>query len=331
MSQITFVCCIESGFLEAQTLRLVASLRQYGGKLANEPVLAVIPRFSFPLASETKKILSDLNVQFLHCKEDPQYGWFNYFNKPVALSCAEKIVTTEQICWLDGDMIWTGEPSELILGENEDFAAFPTQFKEMSTNGQADDPYYPLWIKFCEVAGISLDDLPLFKCDETGEIVHLYYNSGIFTYRTKHAFGEKYLSMCRDLLDSNYAGSDKDFGQGIKEQGAVSLCVVKHKINWRPLTYQYNYSFSSQDYPHLYSEEKLRSSCIIHYHDGMWSHFWPIFIKSIGQTHPKVYDWLETLGPMQSNTPLIYRALNKFLSRKRKKKQTAYAAQSIYV
>jgi len=331
MSQITFVCCIECGFLEVQTIRLVSSIRQFGGKFANEPVIAVIPRFGFPLAAETKKILSSLNVQLLYCKEDPKYGWFNFFNKAIAVSSAEKIATTEQICWLDSDMIWTGEPVELILGEHEDFAAFPTQIKEMSTNGHSDDPFYGLWIKFCELVGISLDDLPLFKCDETGEMVHLYYNGGIFTYRTKYAFGEKYLSMCRDLLDSNYASLAKGFSQGIKEQGAIGLCVAKHKMNWRPLSYQYNYSFSNYDCLHSYSEEKLRSSCIIHYHDAMWPPFWPIFIKCIGQTHPKVYEWLEILGPMRSNTPLIYRALNKLLSAIRKKKQIAYAALSIYV
>ena len=48
----TFVTCIESGGLEEQTIRLMKSLRKWGGKFADAPVYAVNPRFGVPLARQ---------------------------------------------------------------------------------------------------------------------------------------------------------------------------------------------------------------------------------------------------------------------------------------
>ena len=59
ISDITFVCCVESGSLESQTIRMVESLRRYGGKFANAPVIAVTPRFGAPLSKATLQVLKN--------------------------------------------------------------------------------------------------------------------------------------------------------------------------------------------------------------------------------------------------------------------------------
>jgi hypothetical protein len=41
--EITFVCCVESGSLESQTIHLVESLRRYGDKYSTAPIIAVTP------------------------------------------------------------------------------------------------------------------------------------------------------------------------------------------------------------------------------------------------------------------------------------------------
>ena len=38
---VGFVCCVESGKLEQEAVRLVESLRRWGGRLSTAPVVAV--------------------------------------------------------------------------------------------------------------------------------------------------------------------------------------------------------------------------------------------------------------------------------------------------
>jgi hypothetical protein len=316
MNQMTFVCCIESGFLEDQTIRLVQSIRLFGGNFADTPIIAVIPRFSLPLANETKKQLSINNVQVVSCKEDPEYGWFKYYNKPRAMECAEKIATTEQICWLDSDMIFTGQPDELLLADDEDFAAHPAEIKEMGTSGPG-DAYYPLWLKFCEATGIALDDLPLLKCDESGELVHMYFNGGIFVYRTKSQFGAKYLALCRDLLNTKVITSVSGFTNGVKEMSALGLVVTRDKLRWKPLSYTHNFPIGNWIPDLSKLKDKMASVSILHHHNAMYPAYWPVFIEVFGQALPNVHEWLSPLGPLGNKAPLLYRALNKLLAKRR--------------
>jgi hypothetical protein len=63
--QITFfVCCVESGALEGQTVRMVESLRRWGGQFANAPLVAVSPRLSSPLSRETHRAFERLQVEY---------------------------------------------------------------------------------------------------------------------------------------------------------------------------------------------------------------------------------------------------------------------------
>ena len=122
-SQITFVCCVESGWLEAQTLRMIESLRRWGGQFANAPVFAVTPRFGPPLADKTLQTFNKLNVKYLRCHEKREYSWYPFLNKPCALIAAEKHSTSEHIAWLDSDLLIVVEPNQMSLNEGEDFLA----------------------------------------------------------------------------------------------------------------------------------------------------------------------------------------------------------------
>jgi hypothetical protein len=60
---ICFVACVESGPLEAQTVRLADSIRRFGGRLAGSDIIAVTPRFGPPLARETRRRFAELGVR----------------------------------------------------------------------------------------------------------------------------------------------------------------------------------------------------------------------------------------------------------------------------
>src|SRR5919199_5589638 len=119
--QITFVCCVESGSLEAQTVRMIESLRRWGGRFANAPLVAVTPRFGSPLSHKTRQTFERFNVEYLQFQAKSRYPWFQYLNKPNALVAVEERSTSECIGWLDSELLFLDEPNQPLLNEGEDF------------------------------------------------------------------------------------------------------------------------------------------------------------------------------------------------------------------
>jgi len=76
---ITFVCCVESGSLESQTIRMVESLRRYGGKFSTAPVIAVTPWFGPPLSKSTLQVFDNLKVTYLRPQIKQQFQIRNVY------------------------------------------------------------------------------------------------------------------------------------------------------------------------------------------------------------------------------------------------------------
>jgi len=321
-SQITFVCCVESGALEAQTVRMIESLRRWGGQFANAPVFAVTPRFGPPLANKTRQTFDKLNVEYLRFHPKNQYSWFKFLNKPYALVAAEERSTSEAICWLDSDLLIVGEPDKLILNEGEDFLGCASD-KEMGTAGP-EDPFEPLWKENCKSLGIDIEDLPWITTEQEGKHIRLYWNGGIFVYRRSTSFANHYLQTCIQLLDARTAAKAAGYSVGINEMSAIGLAMVKMGISWRALPYSHDYIMGSFTHDEWYKEEQLKAARIIHYHDAMWPHFWPVFINCLRDTHPQVADWLSSIGPMENEAPVYCRSMSKILKYFRTKQESEY-------
>ena len=61
--EITYVCCIEHGRLEQQTLTMIASLRAFGGSLGQGRILCVIGRKGAALSPHTREALHSLGAE----------------------------------------------------------------------------------------------------------------------------------------------------------------------------------------------------------------------------------------------------------------------------
>jgi len=323
-SGITFVCCVESGTLECQTIRMVESLRKYGGKFSSAPVIAVTPRFGPPLSRHTLQTFRKMNVMHIRSYSKTNYSWFKFLNKPLALVAAEQYITSESVCWLDSDLLFVDEPDKLELLSSEDFLGFPVECKEMGTTGLG-DPNEPMWQNFCRALGIEIENLPWVVTAQTGERVRLYFNGGIFVYRRATGFAKKYLDICLQLLDSYIATNGEGCGPGIKEMSAIGFVVIKDNLKWRPLPYSHDYVMLSVSHNDWYQEELLREAKVIHYHDAMWPTFWPVFLECLHSTHPQVGRWLASLGPMSNEAPLSWRIISKLLKSLRLKAENTYS------
>jgi hypothetical protein len=330
MSNITFVCCVESGSLESQTIRMLQSLRRYGGKFSTAPVIAVTPRFGSPISKKTLQVFDNLQVTHLHSQIKTNYSWFKFLNKPLALVAAEKYITTEAVSWLDSDLLIVDEPEKLNLLPSDDFLGFPVECKEMGTTGLG-DPYEPLWKEFCRIIGIDIEELPWIITAQTKQRVRLYFNGGIFVYRRSTDFANNYLDICLQLLNSHIGTKAEGYNVGIKEMSAIGFAVIKMGLAWQPLPYSHDYVMLSKTHKDWYKEELLQEARIIHYHDSMWPAFWPVFIECLRNTHPEVENWLASLGPMSNEAPLQWCFVNKVLKNIRSRSENAYNQNCLMV
>ncbi len=318
--EITFVCCVESGALEAQTVRMVESLRRWGGRFANAPLVAVTPLFGPPLSDKTRKTFERLNVEYLHFQAKSPYPWFKYLNKPNALVAVEERSTSEYIGWLDSDLLFVGEPDQLILNDGEDFVACASD-KNIGTTGPG-DPFESYWKEICQVVGIDICDLPWVTTQMDEKRIRLYWNSGVFVYRRRTNFAKHHLDISLQMLDAHIA----NYNAGIffTDQVALGLAMVKMGLSWRALPYSHNYTMSPLIHDQWYNQQQLKQAKIVHYHDSMWPSAWPEFINCLSLTHPEVAFWLQSIGPMQNEAPVQWRITKKLLGHFRAKEELAY-------
>ena len=287
----TIVCCIESGPLEHQTVRLVESLRRWGGAFGANPVMAVTPRAGPALLRSTHATLDRFGVEHLRFRAHERYLWQHYMNKPLAILAVAERVSTPILAWFDSDMIVVRPPMELVLGADEDFVACARDRGIGSTGPEDSNDVY--WGHVCRVAGIDLDRLPWLHTQEEGEKIRLYWNSGLFAFRRSSGMAEDYLKMNLELLDSRVGTVATKLQYN--DQVALGLSMVRTGLRWRPLSHAHNYGVSRW---HPSDPGELAQACIVHYHDSLASDFFPELVLRITASHPEVGAWLRSMGSL---------------------------------
>jgi hypothetical protein len=298
------VACIESGPLEPMTVRMIESLRQFGGRLSNCEVMAVNARTGAPLRPETRRRLARLGVELVVSRQSHRYVWQHLLHKLHSLVAIEGRTTAETIGWLDSDIILLGEPTDMILEPHEDFTAMPSMGILGSTG--PDDPNDAFWARAAQRLGIPLDDLPWVITAENADRIRLYLNSGVFTYRRSLGLAKDFLEDCEALLDARVPR--KHIEAHLIEQASISLTVHRRGLNLRVLTPPCNFNLTSRQ-PELIRPEVLKDLRVLHYHDAMEPHTWDRLLGALRSHHPAVYEWLKDQGPVTDPTPQAWRGV----------------------
>jgi hypothetical protein len=307
-SPLCFVACVESGPLEAQTVRLAESIRRFGGALADSEILAVTPRFGPPLARATRRRFRELGVRHERVPAHPDYAWYHYLNKPVSLAAAEHLTDAPLLAWLDSDIVLLGEPEGLALGPDLDFAAAAPDLGIVGSTGP-DSPFDAGWHRLCEVTGVPIDDLPWITTDVEQARIRLYFNSGVFSYRRGIGFSDLYLKMCLKALDAHFGFEGN--GEHYTDQLCLGLTMLEGGLRWRQLSHTHNFavaSFLPEPVP-----QDLRAARVLHYHDGMGPHHYATLLRQLQATHPDVHAWLAAEHPLTDPAPTAARLLRQGL------------------
>lgn len=302
--RITFTCCVESGTLEEGVIRLVESLRAFGGELADAQVVAVTPRRGPALRAETLRRFGQLGIEYARISPRNRYAWMPYLNKAYTLQEAEKRARGDVVAWLDSDILVLAPPDGLLLADDEDLAVCPRD-KNVGTAGPADG-FEPYWRKLCADVGLDVDDLPWVDTTADAQRVRLYWNAGIFSYRPATGFLDAWRRTIERELDSTDASTlDKMYWV---DQVSLGLAAVSHGMRYRNLPGELNYGIASHFSDHL-SDEGLAGAVLLHYHDSMAPENWDWFLDSLAGPLPAVRDWVVERGPVLERTTLGTRAV----------------------
>jgi len=175
----TFVLCIEANAICAQALLLAESIRRWGGRHRDAPILAYAPRPGLGVDAATRARLAALRVEYIDLPLNtacPEYG---SANRVFAAAHAERHAQSDFLIVLDSDTVFLDEPA---LPAAFDALVRPVDAKGSASAGPG-DPFDPYWQSLAALAGMPLDRLPFVHATATGECVRASYNGGLVVVR----------------------------------------------------------------------------------------------------------------------------------------------------
>lgn len=236
--QLTFVLCIEGTAIEQQALMLCESIRRFGGRYGQSPIVAVSPRPDVPIARASRRQLARLGVRHVSVPLNRTGSSYLPINRIVAGAWAEQNLATEYIVILDSDMLLVREPT-FYRG---DAGARPVDVKGSASAG-SDDPLDNYWRRICAFAGIAIDDLPWITATIDQARIRASYNAGFTIVRracgilgaTADTFMASFAADLRPLRDRNL---DVRASTGLvshvasefwgSSQAALSAAIARH-------------------------------------------------------------------------------------------------------
>lgn len=303
----TFVCAIESGRLEDETLLMVRSLRTFGGSLRNEPVMAVMGRTGPALRRDIRDELHRLGVEIVTSPiGENRYPWFGYSNKIMAVETADRLAKTPVVTWLDSDVLIASDPSGLLLADDEDFAARTEPLNAAVSS--ADRRSEPYWIALCDVIGVDYARLPWLS-DDTGNRL-VYFNSGVFSWRRASGFAADYVLAFWRLLDSRIALPNGSFFSA--DQVTLSPVMTRLRLRWRHLSHCDHHMLFP---PLLDRGPSIGGSAVLHYSRSMQPPHRSVMLDRVAREHPELGRWLHDNVVEPRATPRGV-ALNRWILRK---------------
>ncbi|MET0381967.1 MAG: hypothetical protein ABW032_00940 [Burkholderiaceae bacterium] len=289
---ITFVCCIEHGRLEDETLLMLETLRMNGGALAEARVIAVVGRRGAPLAGATIRALERLDVELVHDRAANPAPWFNYANKVAAVQIAQARATTPLVAWLDSDVLIAAEPRGLLLPEGIDFGG-RCEFLPPAVHAGS-RLHVPYWERLCALAGAKLDDLPLVRIDHLGVDIRLNFNSGVFVWRRGSTFAQAYKALFVALLESRLAQHDGNFFT--TDQVIIAPLLLANGLSWKHLDLVDHHMIFQKQLEGPGASPDMSRSRVVHYSRSLNPPFRPAFLKRLEAELPALFAHLQARG-----------------------------------
>jgi hypothetical protein len=272
---------------------MVESLREFGGRLATAPVLAITPRLGPRLARTTRRRFAELGVTRLRSWHFRR-AWWNFYPKVWVLEDAERVATTRSVVYVDSDILFLSEPTELMLPTEAVVAACPRDSGIVGTTGP-EGRYEYAWRRVCDAVGLALDDLPWVDPYDGSPRIRFYLNAGVIAVRRGSNVTRAWLESIEDIF--RHRVDFGDWREQFHEQVALGLAIVRHGFRYQLLPWSHNYGIDSS-FPHALESDELAGVRVLHYHDQLLPEHWPRTLDRLREVHPQVAEWLASRGPI---------------------------------
>jgi hypothetical protein len=320
-SDTTFYTCIESGRLEPEVVMMVRTLRAFGGRFANCPVLAIQPRSGPAIDKSTRRALEELQVTYLRRPVAHRFDWLGFTCKPLAAEIADAAAKTKHVAWLDGDVFVVREPSALDAAENDDAEVLGCVEELGPVSSGAGDRFEPFWAALAKAAG--LDEVPFVSAGPSGKRMRLQINSGVFRFARGSGFAQRYREFFEKLLALRVVPKD-DPSIFLHEQIIFSVAAASWQGGFKLLDPNYNFHAEPM-YEALYPPEHYGRAVLLHWHGSLrMPDFSGTFVERLRAQLPALAAVVDPCLPLIEPKALLPRVERALLRRWRQRQQAAF-------
>jgi hypothetical protein len=293
---LAFLACVERGKLEAQTILLCRSIRQFGGAYRDAPIYAFQPRRGRDAGERTLAALHELGVVHIPEVLNTDFSEIGTLNKVFVCAYAERILDEPTLVFLDSDTVVIAEPTDLDLPPETDIALRPAASARMNSRGPI-DPIDAYWQRVFHDRPLS--EVP-FVDTELGTRVRAYFSSGLIAVRREAGVFREWEADFRRLMDGGVVPEG-----AIERMDEIALVptVVRRYARSRLLDMRYNYLIYRR--PILIPPLRvlqLKQLAHIHYR-YVFSE--PNFLRTVQpalDTACPILQWLERYLPLEDPT-----------------------------
>lgn len=199
----TFVLCIEGNAIREQALLLCESIRRFGGRHRDAPIMAVAPRPGLGIDRKTLKRLDRMAVEYVEEPLNTACPAYGSANRVFTAAWAERRARSEWMVILDSDTVFL---DELELPADADAAVRPVDTKGSTTTGPG-DPFEEYWDRLAGLQGVPLGSLPFVQTTDGAHRVRASYNGGLIVVRRETGI----LSAWADLFSRSITADLKPY------------------------------------------------------------------------------------------------------------------------
>jgi hypothetical protein len=326
-SDTTIYTCIESGRLEPEVVLMVRSLRAFGGRFANCPVLAIQPRAGPSIANSTLRELDKLQVSYIKRSMHHRFDWLGFANKPWAAVMADELAKTKHVVWLDADVLVAREPAALDAPQHDthEVLACVEELGPVSTG--PGDRFEPFWQAMADAAGMK-EGMPFVTAGPSGQRIRLHFNSGIFRFHRGSGFAQRYLELFEKLYALRIMPKD-DPTMFLHEQIIFSIAAASWRGGFAALDPPYNFHAEPM-YEGLYPADHYDRAVLLHWHGSLrMQDFRDTFVQRLHAALPALAPMVQSSLPLEAPRAVLPRLRRALLSRLRKRREDAFMRGAI--
>ena len=263
---IAFLCITENPRLAREAILMIQSLRKYGGRLSNASVFSFEPRTDkITISSETALAFKKLEVQHIAKNLNTYFPQNGFANKPAVCAYAEQHIEKDVLVFLDSDLVFFNEPSELLKGDFYEASIRPVHGKNCGVISP-EEPDWKFWIDLFSISGVTSPRV-IRPCYHSVNILS-YYNSGFVAVQRNKGIFKKWEHDYKIAIDKNIKPVTQK--QVYIEQASLSVVIEALAKRMYVLPRSYNYPFCGHNnLP--YSEKLCRFDEIValHHHHAL--------------------------------------------------------------